>query len=680
MRPLRSQRGFAAATIVIVLILIAVALVFGRSFSRPEADLGRRDVTNTSMTRISKALVEFAALNRRLPCPARGDLANDDPNIGVANPDAATTTCATADGVVPWKTLALRREDALDGWSRQISYRVFSGLTGFTQDGGVNMTYCNSSLGYPLDLALGPGSLCKTGTPPPNMPLQFLAVRGNMLVVDEMGSARTGNAFVLVSHGDTGYGAFPAEGASGRLEFPNNAGREYTNTQAGGTYWILPRSAPAVPASDANYFDDVVAYLGAEELVARAKLGARPWSEYPLTATFSLPAVAAAAPSLSGQNTGQVSLGIGGFLAIATDTSGARNVGVQTQDGITGIGVYDGSGGDLNSDLGERLTFQLGSGSEFQKMDIGLNRFRVVALGPPRLEERAEVSFWRGGDLLQTSTVTSWVVEPVIRPARCLFALVPSAVYDRVDVRPISRTGDGQRTTFTVAEIKACAEATAICTTAVPNALDCPARPPSAASTRATAIAPTAATLEGVAHDNGADAAISFQYGTTCAYPSNATASPANLVAGTGATTVTASLTGLSCNTSYYYRAKAVSAGGTTTGNNAMFTTGACAFPVPVATTGSASAITQTSAVLNATVNANGADASVTFDAGVSNCYGASLAATPGTVGAAAGGTAVSASLTGLTCGSRYHFRVRAVSAAGTTTGGDVGFTTASCP
>lgn len=676
----RSEKGLAAAAIVVVLVVVAVVLVLGRRFVSVEEFLDQRDTTEANLRKVSDALVVFASQNQRLPCPASGTV-----DTGLEDATSPFTTCNSPDGVVPWAALALRRDHALDGWGRKISYRVFSGPVGFTQTGGVNMTRCNTSLGFPLDMTLDPGGLCKSGSPPPNVPIQFLGARGNMLVVEDAGTPRNGNAFVLVSHGRTGNGAFPAEGATVRtgMALLNVSGREFTNTQASGTTWILPRSGPDIVTSDPAHFDDVVTYMAATDLVTRAKLAGRSWAELnaPLSAVFSLPSVSAAAPGLSGEDTGQNYLGMGGFFVLGTDsTSTLRNIGIRTEDGITGIGVVGGgsSAGDLNSALGERLFFLLGSGSEFHKMDIALNRFRVVQLAPTRLEERAEVAFWRGGDLIQTTTVTSWV-EP-IQPARCLFSLVSPGVFDRMDIRPIPRTGDGGQTTFAVAAIKACTEATASCTVDFAGALDCPARPPSAASTAAPSITATSATLNGLANDNGTLTNVSFDYGTTCSYPSNVAASPASLSAGAGKTTITAPLTGLACNTSYYFRAKAVSAGGTTTGNDAMFTTSACAFPMPVATTGSASAITQTSAMLNATVDANGADASVTFDAGTSNCYGTSLAATPGTVGATAGGTAVSASLTGLSCGTRYHFRVRAVSVAGITTGSDVGFTTAACP
>lgn len=669
----RPEQGLAAAAIVVILIVVAVALALGSRYASVEEFLDQRAATEANLRRVSDALVAFASQNQRLPCPGSGTT-----DTGLEDPPGPTATCNSPDGVVPWAALGLRRDYALDGWGRKISYRVFSGPVGFTQAGGVNMTNCNLSLGFPLDMTLDPGGLCKPGSPPPNVPTQFLGARGSMLVVEDAGTTRNGNAFVLVSHGRTGNGAFQAEGAPGRTALPDSAGREYTNTQATGTSWILPHSDRDTPASDPGHFDDVVAYLSTEELVARAKLASRSWT---LSTVFSLPNVSAAAPGRIGENTNQAFLSMGGFLVLGTDSTFAmRNIGVRTEDGITGIGVVGGGSpaGDLDSSRGERLFFLLGGDSQLHKMDIALNRFRVVDLVPIRLEERAEVTFWRGGDLLQTTTVTSWV-EP-IQPARCLFSLVSPGVFDRMDIRPIPRTGDGNQTTFTVAAVKACTEATTVCTVDFAGALDCPARPPSASSGAAEPITATAATIRGHANDNGAPTTVSFDYGTTCAYPSSAAASPGSLSAGTGKTTVTASLSGLACNTSYYFRTKAVSGGGTTTGNDALFTTGACAFPTPIATTGSASAITQTSAVFHATVNANGADSTVTFDAGPSNCYGSSFAATPGTVGATAGNTAVSATVTGLSCDSRYHFRVRAVSAAGTTTGSDVGFTTAACP
>ena len=102
--------------------------------------------------------------------------------------------------------------------------------------------------------------------------------------------------------------------------------------------------------------------------------------------------------------------------------------------------------------------------------------------------------------------------------------------------------------------------------------------------------------------------------------------------------------------------------------------------PPPTATTGSASSITATGAALNGTINDNGANTTVTFDYGLTTAYGTNVAATTGgTVTAGSGSTAVATTLSGLTCNTTYHFRVKGVNSGGTTNGSDASFTTAAC-
>ncbi len=100
----------------------------------------------------------------------------------------------------------------------------------------------------------------------------------------------------------------------------------------------------------------------------------------------------------------------------------------------------------------------------------------------------------------------------------------------------------------------------------------------------------------------------------------------------------------------------------------------------PSATSGSASSITATGATLNGTVNDNGLTTTVTFDHGLTTGYGTNVGATTGgTVNAGSGNTATAVAITGLTCNTTYHFRVKATSAGGTTNGSDASFTTSAC-
>ncbi len=187
-------------------------------------------------------------------------------------------------------------------------------------------------------------------------------------------------------------------------------------------------------------------------------------------------------------------------------------------------------------------------------------------------------------------------------------------------------------------------------------------------------ITQTGATLGGNITSLGGttSATVSFEYGTTTAYGSTLAAGSKTAV---GA--FTANLTTLPCNTTYHYRAKAVTSASSSVGWDTTFTTLACTTTVaPTISTTAATSITQTSATLNGNLTSLGGATSITatFDYGTTTAYGSTL--TAGTKTAAG---AFTASLTALTCNTTYHVRAKAVNTAGTSTGTDTTFTTAAC-
>lgn len=99
----------------------------------------------------------------------------------------------------------------------------------------------------------------------------------------------------------------------------------------------------------------------------------------------------------------------------------------------------------------------------------------------------------------------------------------------------------------------------------------------------------------------------------------------------------------------------------------------------PTATTGGASSVTQSTAILSGTVNPNGAATTCTFEYGTSTSYGSSVpcASAPGS---GTSGVGVSAALSGLAAGTTYHYRIVASNAGGSSNGGDATFTTAVPP
>jgi len=142
---------------------------------------------------------------------------------------------------------------------------------------------------------------------------------------------------------------------------------------------------------------------------------------------------------------------------------------------------------------------------------------------------------------------------------------------------------------------------------------------------------------------------------------------------GTGTDSFTASITGLSTNTTYHVRAYAISSTGTAYGADFSFTTAASTI-LPIATTTPASAISTISATSGGNVTSDGGG-TVTAR-GV--CWGTSANPTLANNYTANGtGTGTFASsITGLTANTTYHVRAYATNAAGTAYGLDQNFTT----
>lgn len=100
--------------------------------------------------------------------------------------------------------------------------------------------------------------------------------------------------------------------------------------------------------------------------------------------------------------------------------------------------------------------------------------------------------------------------------------------------------------------------------------------------------------------------------------------------------------------------------------------------PAPAATTGAATAVTATTAGIAASVNPNGRATTYRVEYGTTTAYGSTTAAA--SAGAGTTATAVTATLTGLTPSTTYHYRVVATNSTGTTTGADAVFTTPAAP
>jgi hypothetical protein len=198
---------------------------------------------------------------------------------------------------------------------------------------------------------------------------------------------------------------------------------------------------------------------------------------------------------------------------------------------------------------------------------------------------------------------------------------------------------------------------------------------PTATTGSATNITTNSATLTGTVNPNGLATTVYFQWGTSPSY-GNSTPSQ-SIGSGTSTVNVSANLSGLLPNTTYYYRIVASNSAGTTYGSGMSFRTNAVG-AAPTATTGSATNITTNSATLNGTVNPNGLATTVYFQWGTSPSYGNS---TPSqSIGSGTSTVNVSANLSGLLPNTTYYYRIVASNSAGTTYGSGMSFRTNSLP
>jgi hypothetical protein len=197
--------------------------------------------------------------------------------------------------------------------------------------------------------------------------------------------------------------------------------------------------------------------------------------------------------------------------------------------------------------------------------------------------------------------------------------------------------------------------------------------PPIAVTGLASPVGQTTATMNAsVNPSGGAVSECKLEYGTSTTYESSAPCVPSP-GSGSSAVSVSASVSGLSANTTYHFTVVAKNAGGPATGKDQRFTT----LPSPpTVVTQVASVVAQTSAMLNATVNPNGGEVSeCELEYGTTSSYGSS-AACISPPGSGSSAVAVSALAGELTANTTYHFRVLATNTGGSSVGKDQRFTT----
>jgi hypothetical protein len=264
--------------------------------------------------------------------------------------------CDFPQGTLPWATIGMRRDDAFDAWGWKISYRVFSNTVGsMTQPNGASMVNCDSSQALTTRQPVDATKLCPAAHD--TIDSDFIAGKG--LTVTDFGTVYDGTkssggaAYVLVSHGTTGMGAYSAAGIRKDLPKSND---EKNNTKDTGPFVLEAASSPDVGSEDTSHYDDILLYRTVSDLAKKANLAARDWPDDVLAGVrFDSSTLS----SVLGRSVSSGDLGVSSINfpnATVSSLDGTSDLSL-TSGGNQGLGVV--GGGNTSINFGEGIKIAL---------------------------------------------------------------------------------------------------------------------------------------------------------------------------------------------------------------------------------------------------------------------------------------------------------------------------------
>jgi prepilin-type N-terminal cleavage/methylation domain-containing protein len=239
-----NHKGFTLAEMAIVVLIGSIMLTMGIKVLTVTMQNTAITETKARQERIRTALIGFLRTNGRLPCP---DIAATPTG---AAPGVCSANSAAGYGVVPWTTLGISRNDALDGWGNFFTYRVANHNPGTVVK---NWTTIPASATTPYIV----GELSHPSTA---LTIQELNAAGAALI------PTTAQAVVIIlSHGKNGFGAKSSKGTNIANPPAPNAGEVINNTA--GTATFVKRPYTDSPTAFNGPFDDIVDFMTPQDLL-----------------------------------------------------------------------------------------------------------------------------------------------------------------------------------------------------------------------------------------------------------------------------------------------------------------------------------------------------------------------------------------------------------------------------
>ena len=257
---MNKARGFTLIEIAVVLFIIAILAGAIAQYMTGQIATAKQGITQTRLAAIKSALTNFIVRNNRLPCPAIATLASGAAGDGVEAPTPGTCTgtllsAGVSAGEIPWVSLGLSSDAAIDGYSNRFTYQVTLAATGLNAQTVMGMK------GAITIHSAGPGVLASPSAPfsPGN---QLNDCRTDMTVAYSSNANPCAAVAVVVSHGVDGYGAYNDGGV--QIAFPAAVtGADAPANADGDSKFVVKPFA----GGSSNPFDDVVLALTPNDLI-----------------------------------------------------------------------------------------------------------------------------------------------------------------------------------------------------------------------------------------------------------------------------------------------------------------------------------------------------------------------------------------------------------------------------
>ncbi len=264
-----SLKAFTLVEMSLVLIVIGLVILIVFPAMKALRDGTQRQLTHSNLSALSRSIAAFVQANGCLPCPTPASAVGAGFGYVRGANGAACGTCNIEEGIPPFASLGLPAATAKDGWGRWITLRIDPALALNEKNIVPPTSPCLASDPAPCTLGASQKGLCRTNIPSTNR----ISIRTSADMTQPA-------AFVLVSHGPNGYGAFTTSTIAGGADYNHHyngpAGTctttsGYERCNADGDLSFADMMATTNPTDP---FDDILVYMDRNALVASLGQGA----------------------------------------------------------------------------------------------------------------------------------------------------------------------------------------------------------------------------------------------------------------------------------------------------------------------------------------------------------------------------------------------------------------------